>query len=299
MPASSVASPSRGGLVDDVVAAVDVKGLAGDQARWSCARNAVAMPTSSMLTRLRAGAFAFALSSSSSNSGIPDAACVASGPGDRVHADALRAELSRYIADRALKRCLGHAHDVVVLHHHLAAVIGHREERAALAHQRLSEMRHASNVQQDTSIVVRKPSRGTSTTRPCSASFGEKATEWTTKSILPQSLVMRSNTASIWPGMRTSSGIRIGASSSRASGSTNFLGLVVEVSGCQFRSERAERLGAAPGNRLLIGDADDQPLFRFEELGFYDGDHAEVFVLLVLLSDRKRRDEKLRIPLAA
>jgi hypothetical protein len=33
VPASSVASPSRGGLVDDVVTAVDVKGLAGDQAR--------------------------------------------------------------------------------------------------------------------------------------------------------------------------------------------------------------------------------------------------------------------------
>ena len=53
------------------------------------------------------------------------------------------------------------------------------------------------NVQQDTSMVVRKPSRETSTTRPCSASFGEKAMEWTTKSSLPQSLAMRSNTASI------------------------------------------------------------------------------------------------------
>ena len=79
------------------------------------------------------------------------------------------------------------------------------------------------NVQQDTSMVVRKPSRDTSTTRPCSASFGEKAMEWTTKSSSPQSLVMRSNTASIWPGVRTSSGITIGASSSRASGSTYFL----------------------------------------------------------------------------
>src|SRR5262245_28504569 len=65
----------------------------------------------------------------------------------------------------------------------------------------------------------------TSTTRPCSASFGEKAMECTTKSSLPQSLAMRSNTASIWPGVRTSSGIKIGASSSRASGSTYFLAL--------------------------------------------------------------------------
>jgi hypothetical protein len=48
----------------------------------SCARKVVAMPTSSMLTKVRDGAFAFALSSSSSNSGIPEAARVASGPGE-------------------------------------------------------------------------------------------------------------------------------------------------------------------------------------------------------------------------
>ena len=35
-----------------------------------------------MLTRLRAGAFDFALSSKASNSGMPDAARVASGPGE-------------------------------------------------------------------------------------------------------------------------------------------------------------------------------------------------------------------------
>src|SRR6478735_3608701 len=110
----------------------------------SWARNAVATPTSSMLTRLRAGAFAFALSSSSSNSGIPDAACVASGPGEIACTRMPFGPSSAHLADRALKRCLGHAHDVVVLHHHLAAIIGHREERAALAHQRLSEMRHAN-----------------------------------------------------------------------------------------------------------------------------------------------------------
>ena len=78
------------------------------------------------------------------------------------------------------------------------------------------------NVQHDTSMVVRKPSRDTSTTRPCSASFGENAIEWTTKSSSPHSFEIFSNTASISPATRTSSGITIGASSSRASGSTYF-----------------------------------------------------------------------------
>src|SRR5262249_23980746 len=79
--------------------------------------------------------------------------------------------------------------------------------------------------QQDTSIVARKPSLLTSTTRPWSASFGENAIECTRKSSLPPPFAIRSNAASIWPGVRTSRGIKIGASSSRASGSTYFFAL--------------------------------------------------------------------------
>ena len=48
----------------------------------SRARKAVAIPTSSMLTRLRVGALDCALSKSSSNSGMPEAARVFSGPGE-------------------------------------------------------------------------------------------------------------------------------------------------------------------------------------------------------------------------
>ena len=99
----------------------------------------MATPTSSTLTRLRAGAFAFALSSRVSNSGMPEAARVASGARrDRVYADAFGSKLGGKVAHGALERGLGNAHNVVVLHDHLAAVISHRKERAALAHQRFS-----------------------------------------------------------------------------------------------------------------------------------------------------------------
>ena len=80
-------------------------------------------------------------------------------------------------------------------------------------------------LQHDTSMVVRKPSRPTSTTRPCSASFGEKAMEWTTKSSLPHFCSMCSKTASISPGFCTSSGMTIGASRRAARGSTYFFAL--------------------------------------------------------------------------
>ena len=74
--------------------------------------------------------------------------------------------------------------------------------------------------QQETSIAVRKPSRGQSVTRPCSASFGAKAMEWTRTSSRPHCLPIASKTWSASAGWRTSSGRKIGASSARASGST-------------------------------------------------------------------------------
>ena len=79
------------------------------------------------------------------------------------------------------------------------------------------------NDQQDTSMVVRKPSRDTSTTRPCSASLGENAIEWTTKSSLPQSLAIARTPPPSGRARGCRAACRIGASSSRASGWTYFL----------------------------------------------------------------------------
>ena len=81
------------------------------------------------------------------------------------------------------------------------------------------------NEWQDTSIASRKPSREQSTTRPCRSALGAKAIEWSAKSSRPQRRAIASNTASIWPSTWTSSGMRIGASSSSASGSTYGLAL--------------------------------------------------------------------------
>src|SRR6516165_10404754 len=139
--------------------------------------------------------------------------------------NALRPEFGSEVSDHAFKCCFGDAHDIVVLNDHLAAVYVIVKRLPPLLISGSARWAMRMNVQQDTSMVVRKPSRDTSMTRPCSASLGEKAMECTRKSSLPHSLVMRSNTASICPGAFTSSGIIIGASSSRASGSTYFFAL--------------------------------------------------------------------------
>ena len=53
-----------------------------------------------------------------------------------------------------------------------------------------------------------------------------------------------------------------------------FLCLLVEIGDGELGAERAEGLGAAPGDRVLVGDADDEAPLAFEELGFDDGDHG-------------------------
>ncbi len=55
-------------LINDVIPAIDVSVSPVMRRAASWAKRAVATPTSSMLTRLRAGALAFALSSNASNS---------------------------------------------------------------------------------------------------------------------------------------------------------------------------------------------------------------------------------------
>ena len=231
----------------------------------------MATPTSSMLTRLRAGAFALALSSSASNSGIPEAARVACGP-ERWHGrEFLWGQLGRDVAHCAFKGGFGNAHDVIVFNDHLAAVITLRDSVPPLRISGSAKCAMRMKVQHETSIVVAKPSRGTSTTRPRSVSFGENAMEWTTKSSLPHCLPIRSKTASICPGVLTSSGIKIGASRARASGSTNFLALSLRYV-TATSAPNARKALASPGDGAFVGDTDNEALLAFEELGFHRGE---------------------------
>src|ERR1700758_1902336 len=60
-----------------------------------------------------------------------------------------------------------------------------------------------------------------------------------------------------------------------------FLGPIIQIGDCQLRSESPEYLGAAPGNRLGAGDADNQPLAPLEcDLAF--GKYGNVHGALAL-----------------
>ena len=187
---------------------------------------------------------------------------MASGPGrDRVDADALRPELGGEVADGGLERGLGDAHDVVVLHHLLGAVIGHGEERAAVLHQRLGEMRHADEgPDRDVHRHLEALRAATSMTRPPRASLVEKAIEWTRKSSLPQSCgdaVEDRLELAVGHHVHRHEDRRLDLAGQRLDVR---LRLVVEVGDRELGAEGAEGAGAAPGDRAVVGDADDQAL---------------------------------------
>src|SRR3954470_20828069 len=97
-----------------------------------------------MVISRRVGAFSSAVWSSASKSSIPDAARVAKGPGEiawtRMPLGPSSAAMERTALSSA---ALATPHDVVVLHHALAAVVGHRKQAATPRHQRLGQVRHA------------------------------------------------------------------------------------------------------------------------------------------------------------
>ena len=50
-----------------------------------------------------------------------------------------------------------------------------------------------------------------------------------------------------------------------------FFGFVVEIGHGKFGAERAKGLGAAPGDGLFVGNADDKPSLAFQKLSFHRG----------------------------
>ena len=113
---------------------------------------------------------------------------------------------------------------------------------------------------QETSIALAKPSAEQSSSPPCRSSFGAKAIECTRMSSLPQRCRIWSNTASSWPGTATLSAPVIGASSASRQRLDMGARLVVQPGDGELGAGVAERLGAAIGDRLVVGDADDQRL---------------------------------------
>ena len=120
------------------------------------------------------------------------------------------------------------------------------------------------NDQQETSIVLRKPSRPTSTTRPCSVSFGENAIECSRKSSWPHSFVDPLEHLLHLPfdhDVERHEDRRLQRLGERLD---MLPGAVVQIGDGELGPERAKRPGASPGDRLIVGDADDKTLLPLQ-----------------------------------
>ena len=180
-------------------------------------------------------------------------------------------ELGRQVAHRALQSGLGYAHDIVILHHHLAAVISHGEERAALAHERLGKVGHAN----------KRPARY--------VQCGEKAFTRDVDNAALQSILGRE-------GDRMHKKVELAPhladlleNSLHLTGDANverhhnrsferlreridkFFSFFVQIGHGELGAQGTKCLGAAPGDRLIVGNADHEPFLAIEKLGFDNG----------------------------
>src|SRR5215471_7889101 len=90
---------------------------------------------------------------------------------------------------------------------------------------------------------------------------------------------MRSNTASIWPGTRTSSGIRIGAASSRASGPTYFFALSLRYVTASSAPSARNALAQPQAIDCSLAIPTMRPRFPSNSLAFTAGIMGESFTV--------------------
>lgn len=170
-------------------------------------------------------------------------------------------EFGRNVADRRFKRGLGHPHHVVVLHDHLAAVIGHREHRAAVLHQRLGEMRHPHErpagdihrLQETVAPDIHNAAVQRLLRRKCNRMQQEIE--------LPP---LACNPLEHLFGLAFHHDVQRHEDRRFQRMRERFdmlLGTVIEVGDGELRPEGAKRPCAAPGDGLVVGDADDEAFY--------------------------------------
>ena len=132
--------------------------------------------------------------------------------------------------------------------------------------------------QQEISMAWRKPALEQSTTRPCRSAIGANAIECRRKSRRPhrsRDLGEQRLELAVLAQIERCHQLRLELPGQRLDVR---LGLLVEVGDRQLRTQPAERLGAAPGDRLVVGDAGDQAPATFEgHQRAIERDHAGPF----------------------
>src|SRR6476659_50968 len=190
-----------------------------------------------------------------------------------MNTNAFGPQLSCEVSDSALKRCFGNSHDVVVFYDHLAAIICHRKEGTAFAHQRFRQMRHANESptgyfqggQKSLALYIDYTSLERGLGRKGDGMHHKieripiASDAFKDRFHLSRRIHVERHHD---PGVQlTSKRLNI------------FLCFVVEIGDREFGTECPKGLGATPGNRIIVGNANDKAFLAFEELSFDGGNH--------------------------
>ena len=129
------------------------------------------------------------------------------------------------------------------------------------------------------SIASLNPSAELSITRPCRSSLGAKAMEWSAISRLPQELADRLEDRFELPVLADVAGSEDGRPELVGQRLDIRLRLLVQVGHREIRSELPKNPSASVGDRVLVGDADDEGTLPLKDLGLR-GDLGEIVRLV-------------------
>ena len=200
-----------------------------------------------------------------------------------MNADALGTQFRGNVANGCFKRRLRYAHHIVILDHHLATVIGHGEHGSAILHQWLGQMGHSHE----------RPARDIHRLEEAVAADVHHASmecflrgkgdrvqqEIELPPFLPDPFEHLLRLA-FDHDIHRHEDRRLQCLCQRLD---VLFGALVKIGHGEFSPERTKGLGAPPGDRLVVGDADDQALFALQrDLGIREYRNHDTLSCLAL-----------------
>ena len=175
------------------------------------------------------------------------------------------AEIDREVAHRGLQRRLGHAHDVVVRHRPLAAIVGQRHHRAARRHQHRGALRHLGEREAgDQHGAQEIGARGVGVAALELVLVGERDRvhqEIERAPLLGDGRERGVDRRRVLDVARQQQ-VGIDGLRQRLDAAAERLALIGEG---ERRAVRGERLRNAPGDRVVVGDPHDQPALALHQ----------------------------------
>ena len=215
-----------------------------------------------------------------------------------MHADALRTELVSEIAAAGFERRLHRTHDAVRGHDLVGAVVAHREHGAAVLHERRRELGHAHEGMARHVHRLGEPAGGAieeSALQVFLRRERDRVHEHVEAAPLARNFVEHGFELPGHGHVERQEELGRQLARKRLDIGTR---LLVEIGDADVRTELAERACATIGDRLVVGDADDEGLASLQHLAWLVVAHACFLFTDSWLARRPARRSRPRSPRA-